>query len=110
MEVVAWAQEKNQKAKFNCDLGWAGRPWTRVESSGLQWWGGGPDHGRWGAEGWDSLFPAWVCCPPQARVRGCSQAPGLVYVEGSGERLSPCLTCSENQEIFPLKHACLWNK
>ena len=26
MEVVAWAQEKNQKAKFNCVPGWAGRP------------------------------------------------------------------------------------
>ena len=28
MEVVAWAQEKNQKAKFNCDRGWARRPGT----------------------------------------------------------------------------------
>lgn len=48
MEVVAWAQEKNQKAKFNCDPGWARRPWTYGEGGSggksleLQWWGGGP--------------------------------------------------------------------
>lgn len=26
MEVVAWAQKKNQKAKFNCVPGWTKRP------------------------------------------------------------------------------------
>lgn len=48
MEVVAWAQEKNQKANFNRVPSWARRPGpprgqkgTGGKSSGLRGWGGG---------------------------------------------------------------------
>lgn len=74
MEVVAWAQEKNQKAKFNCDPGWARRPCTWAESLGLQWWGGGPDHGNLG---WRAgiLSPLWDSAAHPRPVSGAAARP-----------------------------------
>lgn len=57
MEVVSWAQEKNQKAKFNCDPGWAGRPGACGGVLRAVAVGRGPSPLRFRVEGRNPLSP-----------------------------------------------------